>query len=131
VNLLLDTHIALWAVTNDVKLTQSARGLLADPDNSITVSVASLWEIAIKHAQRRGGPNPLPFSAGQALGLFERAGFAVLPIGAAHALAMEELDRLHGDPFDRLLAAQALSEPLRLVTHDRLLARYSDTIILV
>lgn len=130
-NLLLDTHVALWALNGDAKLSRRASELIADPSNTISVSVVSLWEISIKNALRRKNANPLTFSAAEALEQCERAGFAILPITAAHAVAMDGLDRLHGDPFDRLLAAQALTEPLRLVTHDRALAAYSDTIILV
>lgn len=130
-NLLLDTHVALWALTGDAKLPRQARALIADPSNTVTVSVASLWEVSIKHALRRKTPNPLPFSSGQTLRLLEEAGFGILPVTAAHAVAVEGLDSRHGDPFDRLLVAQALTEPLRLVTHDAVLARYSDTVILV
>ena len=130
-NLLLDTHVALWALTADAKLSRQARALIADPSNTLAVSVVSLWEIAIKNALRRKGANPLAFSAGEALRLFEEAGFRMLPITAGHAVAVEALDNFHGDPFDRLLVAQALTEPLRLVTHDAALAGYSDTVILV
>jgi PIN domain nuclease of toxin-antitoxin system len=128
-NLLFDTHVALWALTEDAKLSPQGRALIVDPSNTVAVSVVSLWEISIKNALRRKGPSPLPFSAGQALRLFEAGGFGILPITAAHAVAVEALDLLHGDPFDRLLIAQALTEPLRVVTHDRTLASYSDTVI--
>jgi PIN domain nuclease of toxin-antitoxin system len=130
-NLLLDTHVALWALTGDAKLSRPAAALVSDAANSVAVSVVSLWEISIKNALRRKSSHPLPFSAGESLRLFERAGFRILPVNAAHAVAVEELDPLHGDSFDRLLVAQALTEPLRLVTRDRQLTRYSDTVILV
>lgn len=130
-NLLIDTHVALWALTNNPKLARRGRELIADPANTVAISAASLWEISIKNALRRGGPRALPFSAGQSQGLFEDAGFRILPVTAAHAVAVEALDPLHGDPFDRLLVAQALTEPLRLVTHDAALAAYSDSVILV
>ena len=129
-NLLLDTHIALWALNDNSRLPAAARALIADSGNAVAVSVASLWEIAIKHPlDRRGGA--MPVSGGQALELFERAGYRILPVAASHAVAVETLPPIHHDPFDRLLIAQALTEPLRLVTVDRLLARYSDTVILV
>lgn len=130
-NLLIDTHVALWALTGDAKLPARARSLIADTANTVAVSAASLWEISIKNALRRQGPRALPFSAAQSLRLFEDAGFRILAVTAAHAVAVEGLDPMHGDPFDRLLVAQALTEPLRLVTHDATLARYSDSIILV
>ena len=129
--LLLDTHIALWAVADDPRLPAGAAGLIADPDNEVLVSVASLWEIAIKHALARGGPNDMPISAQEALGYFRDAGYAMLDILPAHVIAFEQLTRLHADPFDRLLVGQALTVPLRLITHDARLARYSDTVLAV
>ena len=71
--LLLDTHIALWAIADDERLSAKARALIDDPDNEIVVSAATVWEIAIKHA--RGGPNGMPISGQQALGYFKDAGF--------------------------------------------------------
>ena len=130
-NLLLDTHVALWALTDDPRLGGAARALIADEANHVAVSVASLWEIAIKHALSREGAGRMPISAGEALSLFHTAGYDVLPITAAHVVALEALAPIHRDPFDRLLVAQALSEPLRLLTRDPLVARYSDTVIMV
>ena len=127
-NLLLDTHIALWAITDDPKLSQLARGLIASPDNFVWVSSASIWEIAIKRALGRGD---MPVSSQQALEFFKQSGYRNLPIDAAHATAVESLPAHHQDPFDRILVAQALIEPMRLITHDAVVARYSDTIILV
>lgn len=127
-NLLLDTHIALWAITDDPKLSQLARGLIASPDNFVWVSSASVWEIAIKCALGRGD---MPVSSQQALEFFKQSGYRNLPIDAAHATAVESLPAHHQDPFDRILVAQALIEPMRLITHDAVVARYSDTIILV
>ncbi|MDR2347197.1 MAG: type II toxin-antitoxin system VapC family toxin [Bifidobacteriaceae bacterium] len=126
--LLLDTHIALRAVTDDDRLGAAARGLLLAEDAAAFVSTASLWEIAIKHALTRSN---LPVSAGEAAQVFRESGFEILPITAAHVVAVESLPAIHNDPFDRLLVAQALAEPLRLVTHDRTVARYNDTVILV
>jgi len=127
-NLLLDTHIALWAITDDPKLSQLARGLIASPDNFVWVSAASVWEIAIKRALGRGD---MPVSSQQALEFFKQSGYRSLPIDAAHASVGENLPAHHQDPFDRILVAQALTEPMRLITHDAVVARYSDTIILV
>jgi PIN domain nuclease of toxin-antitoxin system len=131
VRLLLDTHIALWAIVDDPRLPAQAAELTADPENEILVSVASLWEIAIKHALARGGPNDMPISAQHALGYFRGAGYALLDIAPAHVVAVEQLPRLHADPFDRILVGQALTVPLRLITHDARLARYSDTVLIV
>jgi PIN domain nuclease of toxin-antitoxin system len=131
VRLLLDTHVALWAIADSPRLSPRGRALIADPANEVVVSAVTLWEIAIKHALARRGPNAMPVSAAEALGYFDAAGYERLAISAAHALAVEELPALHADPFDRLLVAQALAEPLRLLTHDSQVAAYSDTIVRV
>ena len=130
-NLLLDTHVAMWAVAGHKRLSARARELISDPASTITVSTTSLWEIAIKHAPGRKSDAAIVLSARQAAAAFALAGFNTLAITPAHALAVEDLPGHHCDPFDRMLIAQALCEPLRLVTHDDLVARYSDTIIRV
>ena len=125
-NLLLDTHIALWAITDSPKLSQKARELIESPKTTIWISVASLWEIAIKYSLGRGD---MPISSQQALSYFRESGYRFLAVEAEHAVAVEELPTHHKDPFDRILVAQALVEPMRLMTHDSLVALYSDTII--
>lgn len=127
-NLLLDTHVALWAITDSPRLSRKARELLLHPRNIPWVSTANLWEIAIKH---RRGPDHMPLSAEAALDYFRQAGYGILPIEPEHAVAVEELPLHHQDPFDRILIAQALTEPMRLLTHDDIVASYSDTIILI
>jgi PIN domain nuclease of toxin-antitoxin system len=131
VNLLLDTHVALWAVTGHRRLSSGARELISDPANSVAVSAASVWEIAIKHALGRKGAHAMPLSARRAAEAFALAGYNVLPILLAHTVAAEDLPAIHSDPFDRLIIAQALDEPLRLLTHDDVVARYSDAIVKV
>jgi PIN domain nuclease of toxin-antitoxin system len=128
VNVLLDTHIALWAIADSPRLPQTARALILAQTNTIYVSIASIWEIGIKHSLRRGD---MPVSGETALHYFRDAGYRILPIEAEHAVAVEALPLHHQDPFDRLLVAQALTEPLRLISHDRQVAQYSDTVILV
>lgn len=125
-NLLLDTHVALWAITDSPKLPQKARDLIASPKTTVWVSAASVWEIAIKHALGRGD---MPVSGRDAARYFEESGYRFLVIEAEHVLAVEDLPLHHQDPFDRILVAQARVEPMRLMTHDPLLARYSDTIL--
>jgi len=125
VRLLLDTQVALWAVTDSPALSGKARQLILDADE-VHVSVASVWEIAIKRALPRGD---MPVTSAQAVAAFEEAGYLMLPVKTAHVLQLENLPALHADPFDRLLVAQALSEPLTLLTGDRLLASYSSTIV--
>jgi len=126
--LLLDTHVALWALTDDPRLSQRARALIADPENDVLVSAASVWEVAIKHALGRGD---MPISGDQALDWFRQAGYQLLPIAPEHAAAVEHLPDHHRDPFDRMLVAQATAEPLRLLTHDPLVLRYGDMAIAV
>lgn len=126
--LLLDTHIALWAITDNPKLPPRARELILAPENEIYVSAASVWEIAIKHAL---GRHAIPISGEEARHYFAEAGYIALPISDQNAAATESLPPLHADPFDRILVAQALTEPLKLVTHDATVAGYNDGILLV
>ncbi len=125
-NLLLDTHVALWAITDSPKLPQQARALILSPRTTVWVSVASVWEIAIKHALGRGD---MPLSGGDAVRYFRESGYRLLAIDAEHVVAVEDLAPHHQDPLDRILVAQALVEPMRLMTHDRFVSLYSDTII--
>jgi PIN domain nuclease of toxin-antitoxin system len=131
VRLLLDTHVALWAVRDDPRLGQRARGLIADLDNPVYVSVVTLWEIAIKFALRKGRANDMPVSAEDASAIFERAGYEILPVLPQHALGVADLPPARTDPFDRMLIAQARSEPLRLLTSDAAVAAYGEGIELV
>lgn len=125
-NLLLDTHVALWAITDSPRLSKTARELLQSPKTTIWISSASLWEIAIKHALGKGD---MPVSSADALNYFRDSGYQLLAVEPEHAVAVESLPAHHQDPFDRILVAQALVEPMRLMTHDATVALYSDTII--
>lgn len=125
-NILLDTHIALWAITDSPRLPSRARELIESPRSSVWISAASIWEIAIKHSLGRGD---MPVPGADVLRYFRESGYKFLPVEPEHAAALEELPQHHADPFDRILVAQALFEPMRLVTSDAMLARYSDTII--
>jgi PIN domain nuclease of toxin-antitoxin system len=128
--LLLDTHIALWWVTGDASLSGDVVAMIESAEHDVYVSVASIWEIAIKYARPKGRPDDMPLSGREALAEFERAGADILPVTAAHAAAVDDLPALHGDPFDRMLIAQALAEPLRLLTRDARLAEYSKLVML-
>jgi len=125
--LLIDTHVAIWVLVSPELLSDPVRDLIAAAEDGVHVSAVSVWEIAIKHAL--GKSDAPPFSGTEAVGHFRAGGFVLLDITPEHAAAVETLPLLHRDPFDRLLVAQALAEPLRLVTHDRKVAAYSDTII--
>lgn len=90
------------------------------------ISAASVWEIAIKHAVGRGD---MPVSSQDAVRYFRESGYRFLAIEPEHPVAVDDLAAHHQDPFDRILVAQALVEPMRLMAHDPLVALYSDTII--
>lgn len=121
--LLLDTHILLWALLTPTRLTRPVRDALIRPANALHISVASIWEIAIKRAIGRvDAPVETLPEALDALGI------ALLPIAIAHALAAAALPRHHTDPFDRMLVAQARHEGLTLVTEDAALRRYDVAI---
>jgi len=118
VNLLLDTHVFLWWLEGSRDLSEAARQAISDPENTVYVSAACYWEIAIK--QGRGqlrAPSNL-------IALSDESGFVELPINAVHALAVGDLPRLHADPFDRILIAQTQIENLTLVTRDAQVSRY-------
>jgi PIN domain nuclease of toxin-antitoxin system len=123
--LLLDTQIALWAITDSPRLSDVARGMIMDSANDVYFSAASIWEIAIKH---RLGRERMPVSGREAASLFDEAGYLELPVSSSHAAATEELPSHHADPFDRILVAQAITEPLRFLTHDRMLSQYGDVV---
>ena len=127
-NLLLDTHILLWAVSGDAQLSRKARVYLLDEDNAIFFSAATIWEIGIKHAKH---PEIMGISSAEARELFLELGYQELPIRADHGIAAESLPFLHNDPFDRILIAQAKTEALRLLSHDRMLAQYGDPVLAV
>ncbi|WP_404360177.1 type II toxin-antitoxin system VapC family toxin [Methylotuvimicrobium sp. KM1] len=112
--------------TDNSKLSQNARDLIALPKATVWVSAANVWEIAIKHSLGRGD---MPVSSRDAMRYFQESGYRFLAVEAEHTIAVEELHLHHQDPFDRILIAQALGEPMRLMTHDTLVALYNDTII--
>jgi PIN domain nuclease of toxin-antitoxin system len=121
--LLLDTHIYLRHVSDDPALSAKARNIILAAD-SIHVSSASLWEIAIKVKLGKINAN-----LDRLIEKLETSGFYELPVTARHAAHVAQLPLFHGDPFDRMLIAQSLIEPLYLLTADRQLSQYSDLVI--
>jgi PIN domain nuclease of toxin-antitoxin system len=119
--LLLDTHVLLWAVASSRRLSREARRLIEDPENDVFYSAASLWEIAIKSGLRRSDFRVDLEALRAAL---PETGLAEIPVRALHAVGVAKLPRIHHDPFDRMLVAQALTEPLVLVSNDAVLAKY-------
>lgn len=119
--LLLDTHLLLWAAGEPSRLSTDARALIETSENELFFSAASLWEIAIKRGLGRDD-----FQVDARLlrrGLLDN-GYSELPIGSEHAIAIDSLPSIHKDPFDRMLAAQAMVEGITLLTTDALLAQY-------
>ena len=123
--ILIDSHILLWAAIDDPRLKGTARTVFADPDNLLLVSVATLWQLGIKHAL---GKLPLPVPARD---FFAREiatrGYRVLDVQRAHAERAAELpypDPGHRDPFDRMLVSQALVEGVPLLSADGRLGAY-------
>ena len=124
--LLLDTHVWLWWLKNDVKI-QNILEVIAKPQNEVYVSAASIWEISIKRALGKlEAPNDLDQ-------IVEGKGFLPLPISLLHGQNAGKLPEIsdHKDPFDRMLIAQAQVEGLTIVTHDKKFARYQVAILWV
>jgi len=126
--LLLDTHILLWALDTPARLDGGTRALLEDPANEVLFSAASIWEIAIK---ARLGRADFPVRPDQIAQAARDTGFTELPVRADAAARVADLPLHHRDPFDRLLVAQAMLEPMRLYTADPLLPPYSELVTLV
>ncbi|MCI4062084.1 type II toxin-antitoxin system VapC family toxin [Micromonospora sp. R77] len=122
--LLLDTHVALWAITGDATLgTEFLDQLRHDPD--IFLSPVSLWEITIKQsAGKLAGPPDLAERV-------REMGFRELPVTHVHAIAAGRLPPHHRDPFDRMLVAQAITESLTLATRDASMALYDVDVLKV
>lgn len=129
--LLLDTHIAIWAIIDVPALPAKARKMITDPAHEVFVSLVTLWEIAIKHpaARRRGASFPMATEPAETA--FRNSGYTMLDITAAHIHAVASLPLFHNDPFDRLLIAQAKETPLRLLTDDGIIPRYGDYVLSV
>ena len=123
--LLLDTHIFLWLATDDREASKTLRAQV-ESASEVYVSAASVWEVAIKSALDKLDGDPENFH--RAIDAF---GFRELAITGMHTLAVARLPPIHRDPFDRLLIAQAMTEPLLLLTADETLAAYSDLVRVV
>lgn len=124
---LLDTHVWLWLQSDTARVPDSVRARLADPDVSVLLSSVSSWEIAIKYAR---GKLPLPEPPVTYVPTrMHRDAITALPVSHAHALHVATLPHHHGDPFDRLLVAQAQIEGIPIVTADRQIPRYDVEVL--
>lgn len=126
--ILLDTHVLLWSLYAPERLGEHAKAQIEDRTNAVLFSAASIWEIAIKAALRRPDFDIDPF---EVLNEANAIGFTELAIDSRVAAAVRDLPQFHQDPFDRLLVAQALSEPAVLLTADSKLQPYSDLVRLI
>jgi PIN domain nuclease of toxin-antitoxin system len=123
-SLLLDTHIALWLLARSDLLTEREKITITEHEAALFVSVVSLWETAIK----RSSPHPRSDMPPLSAELMERgltaSGVKILPVIPRHAIFVESLPSSHKDPFDRMIAAQALAEPMRVLSRDAAVLQY-------
>ena len=127
-NLLLDTHILLWAAAEPAKLSSEATSLITNEENRLYFSAASVWEVVIKNGLGRPDFHVDPHILRR--GLVDN-GYLELPISSQHTLAVAHLPDIHKDPFDRILVAQAETEGFLLLTNDELVGRYPGPVRLV
>jgi len=125
VKILLDTHVYLWWVADSRSLSKGARKKIAGAD-AVFVSAASIWEAIIKIGIGKLAADPAALVRG-----IGGSGFEPLPVTPEHALTLTRLRDHHKDPFDRILLAQAITEPLYFLTADRSLSVYSDLVLTV
>ena len=129
-NILLDTHIAIWALLDSPKLSQKARDLIVDPDNTIYYSVVSVWEVLLKHTEH---PDNMDLTAKVFSESCKDAGFVPLELRDKHVIAVSAFPPIvegHKDPFDRLLLAQAKTENMSLLTNDGKLPLYHEKCVI-
>jgi PIN domain nuclease of toxin-antitoxin system len=122
-NLFLDTHVLLWWLDDNSRLSKQAKNYIADVDNIIFVSAVVIWEIRIKEALGKLEIAPDFFN------IVKQQGFEILSITAQHANKVGDIPMHHRDPFDRMLIAQAIEESLTIVTHDRAFKAYEIPLI--
>lgn len=127
-NLLLDTHILLWAAAEPARLSSEATTLISNNDNCLYFSAASIWEVVIKNGLGRSDFYVDPHLLRRGL---EDNGYLELPISSRHTLAVSHLPDLHKDPFDRILVAQAEAEGFLLLTSDEMVRQYPGPVRLV
>ncbi|MBR4569465.1 MAG: type II toxin-antitoxin system VapC family toxin [Candidatus Riflebacteria bacterium] len=130
--ILLDTHIALWAISDDEKIPLNFIKIINNPENEIFYSLVSVWEVAIKHYVK---PEIMPITEEQFIDNCYKSGFKQLAIRSNHILNIKSLKRnndapKHNDPFDRLLISQAKTDSFLFLTHDSLLADYNESCIM-
>lgn len=130
---LLDTHIILWVLENNARLSKQTKEIIESEDNQIYYSTVSVWEIAIKHMAH---PEKMRIDGRSLSKKCLDSGFEMLPVYDRHVYGLETLARLdhappHNDPFDRIMLSQAKTDGLKFITHDSLISYYNEECILV
>ena len=120
-NYLLDTHVLIWFLAGDDTLSEKSKDIIENQENIKLVSIASVWEIAIKISLKK-----FKFDKGfkKFLDLIEDNGFEIIPMSFDHALTVSTLEFIHRDPFDRLIISQALTDDLIIITKDEYIEKY-------
>ena len=121
----MDTHLLLWATEKSARLSTVALKLIANTENQLIFSAASIWEIAIKY---RGGSGRLQAAPAVVRRALLDNDYSELPVTGQHAVAVGDLPQLHKDPFDRIMIAQAMVEGITLLTSDAVIAQYPGPI---
>jgi PIN domain nuclease of toxin-antitoxin system len=125
-NLLLDTHTAIWFITDNKNLPENSKALILDIHNQCFLSIASLWEIGIKYSL---GRLTLHTELHQIFEIFIESGFSILPIEPEHIVENSKLKFYHRDPFDRLIISQAIIECYTIISRDKLFKHYDVNLL--
>ena len=125
-NLILDTHVLIWILEGNPKITHEIRTTIEDTQNHIFISQASIWELTIKI---RIGKLTLPIPLSDLFFYIERSGWAILPIQNSDFLKLQNLPFHHTDPFDRIIISQCLNHNFKLITQDKTFESYGLTIL--
>lgn len=120
--ILLDTQAFIWFVENDKKLPKNVKYNIENYNNSIIISIASLWEMTIKLTL---GKLKLNFSLEEMINKTAENGFEIMSILPIHLIKLSSLEMIHGDPFDRIIIAQGLAENIQIVTSDDVFEYYN------
>ncbi len=123
----MDTHVLLWALQADPRISKTAKRILTADDDELVFSLVSLWETSIKMSL--GKLTGLGSSVAYVRDQTKAYGMELVPVRFAHVLRLEQLPRLHGDPFDRMIIAQALQEGLPVLTQDKVFGEYGVDVI--
>ncbi|MBO7485759.1 MAG: type II toxin-antitoxin system VapC family toxin [Spirochaetaceae bacterium] len=131
--ILCDTHIIIWYLTGDNRLSTKARNLIDSQNNEIFYSLVSVWEIAIKHGLK---PDKLSLSAQSFISFCDEQDFREFPLHQKHIFTLDTLSRPdnapeHHDPFDRLLLSQAKADGLTFMTHDTSISFYNEPCVMI